>query len=186
MAHRLPLLVLATSWLAAGCIFPEPEKFEEPQRTAPIVALNEVAPPVTSLLVVNGRTPHNFTVPFRSNDAGEFLQALFFLDFNTSSEDFVTFQNVPPSTLDDPNRSVTLQWTFDETCTNDEVEDVACCRQFSMHLVHVSSVEQNTGTPRPDEVKSSGDLASVVWWMAVEAEGQSPHLLGRCPSPLDD
>jgi hypothetical protein len=189
MGYGLRALVLATSWLGTGCIFPEPEKFSEPQRTPPIIAMGDVVPPVHTLLQLGDVRVHNFVIPFRSGDAGEPVHAFFFLDYNTPAESSRGNVTLDPSTLDH-ERIFTPQLRFsDLICTEEEaggdLQDVACCHQLSLHLVHDSSVDNSVFPPRPDEVRSRGDRAIAVWWVALEADGTSPPLLGRCPTPLD-
>jgi hypothetical protein len=181
-------VVVSMPWLMAGCVVPEPEKFREPKRGVPVLDAFKADPTLNEItrVVIPSQVP--FSVPFRSEDAGERPVALLFLDLDTPGERFLgadPFQQ--PSTFDDPVvRTFSVTANFEGGCDRPEVDDPerdACCHRATMLVTHESNIVRlDGGVRKPDPTRSVGDFASVVWWLAVYEEGRDPPLLGECPT----
>jgi hypothetical protein len=182
-------VLVSMPWLMAGCVVPDPEKFPEPKRGAPVLQTERASPTLDEIKRVVIPSQETFSVPFRSEDAGERPVALLYLDLNTPGERFLgsdAFQQ--PSTFDDPEiRTFSVTANFEGGCGNRDVDDTtkeACCHRATMLVTHESNlVRLDGGPPKPDPSRSVGDLATVVWWLAVAEQGREPYLLGRCPTP---
>src|SRR4029434_5135890 len=69
-----------------GCIVADPPVFEEPERTPPFLDLAAADPPIFEILQQGPADQVRINVPFRSEDAGDRLQAVLFLNYQTPTQ----------------------------------------------------------------------------------------------------
>jgi hypothetical protein len=175
--------IAAMSLFSSGCLVPEPEPFREPERTPPFLEHAEAVPPVEVFVELKTDDPvTQFTIPVRSEDLGEELTALVYLDFGLASERFVYNLSEAPSTFDDPGRSIDFPYSPRAgDCLKPSGEEAGCCRQLTLLVMHDASVDPTAVPQRPDQTKSIGDLAIAVWWLAIDAPEGDPTSIGACP-----
>ena len=110
-------------------------------------------------------------IDFRSEDAGEDLVALLYLNWSIAAkEQFKDLNIVPASTLEQSRKVSGLFWNIED----DEVG----CQQLSLLLFHRSGYDAAKKRPLP-----GADVALVTWWFNV-TDPQSPQdvLLSECPA----
>lgn len=130
---------------AMGCL-DAPPSYEQRQRIQPFVIMPATQPPVDEVAAVATNRTLQVRVPFRSDDLGEGLIAVFFLnDGRIGSED------IGPSVLSDRSRFV--EFTF-----RPEVDPG--CHQLSLLLTHNDNFN---GIAAKDE----SNAAYVYWWLNV-------------------
>ncbi|HEX7453271.1 MAG TPA: hypothetical protein VF294_13340, partial [Polyangiaceae bacterium] len=109
---RLSLLSGFSMLLASSCIVANPPEYVDPLQTRPILDVGQAVPGTSQVLVVHAGDHVGFSVPVRSEDAGEDLRAVFFIDQGPGSAGiFQNSQRIPASTYSDTTRPVTFPWT---------------------------------------------------------------------------
>jgi len=145
--------------LASSCIVADPPEYLDPVRTRPVLDIGQTLPPTSQVLVVHAGDKVSFAVPVRSEDAGEDLRAVFFIDQGPGSLGvFQNSQPVPASTYDDTSpRSVTFDWT------------VPALPSFGCHLMTLTVAHRSSFDTKHDDVLDSkdhaDDAAIVNWWL---------------------
>lgn len=161
-----------------GCIVAPPPEYEEPQRTPPILDLYSAKPfPGAAISIdrqdgatINDRV--EFRVPLRSDDQGEWLLWVLYVD-RTFNELPVFRADVPPSTLDDKDRYVEATWKADATYSKG-------CHTLSIVIAHQSSWNRdNLVWP---ELLDASDAAVGTWWVNLDPGLGDPYTLVRCPN----
>ena len=106
---RLSLLAGAASMLS-GCLVDDPPPYAAPQKTRPRLEYAKALPSLKQVIVANYGDLLKFEVPVTSEDVGQELYVLLFLD-DVGGLLVTPPGRLPASTLDDPNeRKVSLSW----------------------------------------------------------------------------
>lgn len=165
---RLSLLLAALSMLS-GCLVEDPPLYTPPTQTTPRLVTRLAKPALDKIIIVDKGDPIEFSMPVVSEDVGETVQALLFVDsfpFNSDTD------TVPPSTLDDTTRSLELSYQ------SLPVIDFGCHRMM-MRVSHESNFDFQTSNGTPiDEAR----VSEAVWWVNVVdiASGDNGALLRDC------
>lgn len=156
--------------IASSCIVADPPEYRDPVRTRPLLEVYKATPLISNIVVYTPNTPPiNFSVPVRSEDAGEDLSAVTFVDYGTNVEKFVNIQTIAASTYDQ-SREIPLKWTP----TDDK------CHVFSLIVAHVRSFLSGDGV-HLDPDKAGDDAAIVSWWVNVNPPNNEVNTLRDCP-----
>lgn len=167
---------MAVALLAAGCVVADPPPFSDPAKTPPVLSLGEANPPVyqiqplsltseTKLVLIN--------VPVRSEDAGDDLVALLFVNWNVASNETaspIAKAREPASTFNDTGRSIEMVWDYQKTTPG--------CWQLTMLVTHESNydwIRSSYGNP--------ADIAIATWFFNVEDDPPGTNPLSGCPKP---
>ena len=160
--------------LASSCIVASPPEYVDPLQTRPILDVGQAVPGTSQVLVVQNGQNVGFSVPVRSEDAGEDLRAVFFVDQGPGSPGiFQNSQIISASTYSDIMRNVTYTWPV-------PVLTPAGCHLLTLTVAHLSSFD-----PKHDSVLQSakqGDAAIVNWWLNAPATGTPDSTLDNCPT----
>ena len=160
--------------MMSGCLIEDPPPYRQPQQTTPWLDLRLAVPFIDQVLVRDLGQTVAFSVPFRSEDAGEGLVAYLVLDLAGDGNDAkrqVAIVEVPPSTLDDPDRDpLTFEWTITE-------QDVAKegCHRLTLLVTHQSNISRNLVVDNPN------DLSTAVWWANIGTDPLDSGMLQNCP-----
>jgi hypothetical protein len=159
--------------LASSCIVADPPEYVQPLRTRPVLDVGLAVPGTSQVLVVHTGDNVGFSVPVRSEDAGEDLRAVFFLDQGPGSRGvFQNSQRVPASTYSDTTRPVTFPWT---------VPTLAGCHLMTLTVAHSSSFQADHEDVL-DTQNHADDAAIVNWWLNAPAPGTLDSTLVDCPT----
>jgi hypothetical protein len=117
-----------------------------------------------------------FNVPVTSEDAGELVFGLAYLDYTkvntpSSRSSFQNLAKLPAGTLDDGPRPFTLNVLADPN--NGWTPG---CHRLTLILTHESNVEIGRS-----QIIDTPDQAWAVWWLNVDAD--DPNVLENCPKP---
>lgn len=132
---------------AASCLDAAPV-YEQQQRIPPFLVIASVQPPVDEVVQLRANRSLRVYVPFRSEDLGEPLTAVFTLD-----GDFLGTEQLGPSVLEDTTRAV--EFSF-------QPEVDPGCYLLALMLTHRDNYSQRVS----DESKA----AYLYWWLSVEDE----------------
>ncbi len=151
-AERWP----AELWTAALCITPlfttscldAAPVYEQQQRIPPFLVIASVQPPVDEVVRLVANRLLRVYVPFRSEDLGEPLTAVFTLD-----GDFLGTEQLGPSVLEDTTRAV--EFSF-------QPEVDPGCYLLSLMLTHRDNYSQR--------VSDESRAAYLYWWLSIEDE----------------
>ncbi|MEP7051256.1 MAG: hypothetical protein ABJB12_12930 [Pseudomonadota bacterium] len=172
---RVSLLGSLMLLFASSCIVADPPEYESPVRTSPLLDVYAASPPTSRLIQANKNDLIKFSVPLRSEDAGEGLRGVFLVDYNTPSELLQNTQELAASTYSDNNlRTVTLDWTVPTLKSG--------CHLMTLIVAHLSSFKHNPSTVLDPKV-SEGDAAIINWWMNVGLDPSLASTLEDCPTP---
>jgi len=161
--------------LAAGCIVADPPDSSDPEKTPPLLLLGQADPPVyqvKGLSTKDGSPPLQINVPVRSEDAGDQLLALLFVNWNMGLEDSAVAKVlVGPSTFDDTDRMISAVWDYTEIPTRG-------CTQLAMLVTHYTNYDWiHSAYINPS------DVAIATWFFNVDDEPLGTNPLSGCPSP---
>lgn len=153
------LVAFGSALLLSGCLDAAPT-YEARERIPPFVIVPSVMPDVAEVVRLATNKSLQIRVPFRSEDLGEPLTAVFELDGQYQGKD-----EVGPSVFDDETRvaEFTLRPELDPGCY-----------QLSLLLTH--TVNLVNGLDVGDESKA----AYVYWW--VELFDQRVGANAECPA----
>lgn len=167
---RLSLSVLLVSMLS-GCLIEDPPPLHKAQQTPPWLDYHGARPFRDQVLFVRRNENIQFTVPVRSEDAGEGLTGVLVLDYLAEEQPvplvIAPYSNLPPSTLDDPlPREFKLTWL---------VRADPGCHRVTLLAGHTSTIgDQAT-------IVDSRDLAVADWWVNVDVTPENSNVLLGCP-----
>jgi hypothetical protein len=162
-----------------SCIVADPPEYRTPVRTRPVLNVYSAAPTTTKVLVVDNmigptrNVPIRFNVPIQSEDAGEDLRALFFLDYGTSSQDELLGKTIAASTYDNTGRAATLTWTPNRVSDG--------CHFVTLVVAHVSTFLADDDD-RLDPSKADADASLLTWTVNMNPPADSQDTLPNCPS----
>ncbi|RYZ06243.1 MAG: hypothetical protein EOO73_16375 [Myxococcales bacterium] len=132
--------------MLTGCLIDDPPPFAQPKRTPPRLEYHRARPPLDQVIVASTPDQLKFSIPVASEDAGEGLVSLLYVD-----EQFTNFKALPPSTLDDPRERLVLF-----TYTVPKLQGV--CHKFKIRVGHASNLPDGDSAPL-----DSDDLAEAYW-----------------------
>lgn len=145
----LASIVLAAS--VGGCVDPAPT-YDGQSRLPPYVVMASVIPDPGIVAVVEGGVL-SFEVPFRSEDLGKPVSAVFSVD-----SEFHSDLEYGPSVFADDKRKVEQMIDLDEGC-----------HRVQLILTHTDNIR------RPGVPPIEGSLAAYVyWWVVVPTEEGEP------------
>ena len=179
---RNSLFVALVAAFLSGCIIADPPRSDPPARTPPFLALNKAIPPTHKVKVLEGADPQlRIKVPFRSEDNGEPVIAMFHLDFSVG-EQSSSYERIPdfsPSTL-------SVERDIDWQLNDRFFRSFLGCHKLTMFVTHLENVDPVS--VRPDPVKALDDTAQATWWIYIKPElgDGEPSIdleaeLDRCP-----
>ena len=170
---RLSLLSSLSMLLASSCIVADPPEYLDPVQTRPVLDIGQADPGTSQVLVVHAGDNVAFSVPVRSEDAGEDLRAVFFVDQGPGSAGvFQNSQSIPASTYNDTGRAVTFTWTVPTLA-------VGC------HLLTLTVAHRLSFLLKQDDVlnpKDQDDAAIVNWWLNANPPTTDTSTLINCPT----
>ena len=156
--------------LATGCLFPEPPEWEAPQQTHPPQLMDPVPSPTDIVSVIStlvnptgGAGNLHIVVNERSEDNGEGLRAILFLNYNSELNAEVKFQNifeVAPGHLEEL-KSILMDWPI-------PLRTDVYCTPLTLIVTHESNVDKSANHfPILAKGKGAEDISSITWWIAV-------------------
>ncbi len=163
---------------STGCIVADPPQYRDPVQTRPVLDTASAVPLAAQVLVVDSdkKVGVNFTVPVRSEDAGETLFARFVLDYGAASEDTLLPQKIPASTYADTSRSAKYTGWVPKANLKD-------CHVITLIVAHESTFT-NRNFELLDPMKSGQDAAFLNWWVNIDPALDAIQTLKNCPVPL--
>jgi hypothetical protein len=165
---RLSLVTAALSMLS-GCLVDDPPPYAAPKKTRPRLEYAKALPSLKQVIVANSGDLVKFEVPVTSEDVGQELYALLFLD-----EVLATLPGrLPASTLDDPNeRKVSLTWGVP---SKDAVKPG--CHRMVLRVTHFSNIIPG----KSNELFDKDDLDEVYWFANLNVTPENANSLVSCP-----
>lgn len=153
--------VLLWTATTAGCLDPAPS-YEAQEQIPPFIVISQVAPPLNEMVEVLVSDPTlTVQVPFRSEDLGEPLEAIFLFNSRPGQNQAVVENasvEIPPSVFEDDTRAVIQPINLDLD---------PGCHTLTMVLAHASNLR---GVDLRDEARA----ARATWWLYVRGtEGSS-------------
>jgi hypothetical protein len=174
---------LALAWMAqalvAGC-FDAPPEYTVPGRIPPVLNSLEAVPSLASINLVDPQDlTINFNVPFRSEDAGQPLQALFIRDFVPTEREnnakIIVGLDIEPSLepfQDQTGRVVAYEWNV-----QDPRPDPGC-HSVTLIFTYDDNIASNRFyTPLDDAL-----VATETWWFVFETQNGSEATFECRPS----
>lgn len=164
MARR-SLFGLVMSFAALGCLYPDPAEYNQAAQTKP--HLYSPVPPTTEILAVNSGETVRITVRLESEDAGDDVTLMLYLNYlvpGRVARRQDNMRKVPPGTSDEP-RTVFLDWTVPERVGGS-------CEQLSLVVTHQSNLGDSYLPEDPD------DVSVLTWWVSIN-NSQVP--ISDCP-----
>ena len=156
--------------LAVGGCLADPPTYSNAQQIPPFVIEGRVSPPPGELFVIPASEGNQMSVsvPFRSEDLGENVIGLFYLDLRSGDES--------PILLQDPTTHPPGSFFQEE---ERELEAVLSGLPVGCHTVTLLMTQQGNFTT--GRVADESGVGRVVWWLNVES-GPSKTLLEDCPT----
>lgn len=173
-AGALIVLPTALAFTTAGCLVGDPPPYEEPEVIYPRAIVNEAVPSVFQRLDTSNDQVQPFIVPFVSEDLGERILAHLWLNYGQPDEFELGRWEVPAGTIDDLERSITINWTMNPTIPPG-------CYIITMLIGRSDDIDFSTQKPKEDR----DDRVAFVHWTV--AHGLPPHeiTLQDCPPVYD-
>ncbi|MFO0571121.1 MAG: hypothetical protein U0263_36145 [Polyangiaceae bacterium] len=153
--------------LAAGCVVSDPPTYGVTKQTPPFLDAISATPSIFGRLdLVAGQTKQ-FNVPVRSEDLGDPLFAVFWLDYGIKEagipkQQLLTFREIPPSTFEDAARFVTINWNYTVK---------AGCHAVSLIVTHKSNLGPD------NEPTAVDDTAILTWWLNYDDDPSDPNVM---------
>jgi hypothetical protein len=185
--------ILRLAWRSLGlvsimlfsqsCIVADPPEYRAPGRTRPVLNVYSAVPTATQVLSVPSTSLVPFTVQVRSEDAGEGLKGVFFLDYQMRAslnpphgrELVLNSNTIPASTYDNEGRNVKYTWSPAATQTTG-------CHFISLIVAHESSFYLNDNSQLNPSY--ADDDAAIVTW-TVNVNPPDDGTLRDCPTKTD-
>ena len=168
-------LALGCSFSTTGCLVADAPNYGPPEQRPPVINAQEVIPTPFALIVVASATAPAIpiTVPVRSEDAGEPLTGLLYVDYGLEKQWFWDQDPIPPGSFDELDRSYNTTFQLDSRVTPG-------CHTLTVFITH----ESNFDGEKDIIIDSRNfDVASVTWWMNVmPADPTAPGTLEGCPT----
>jgi hypothetical protein len=176
---RRSLLTIWAAGALAGCLVAEPPPHPNPEQTPPVIDLNRTFPLVTQITLLRQGERQTFSAAVRSEDQGEKLIGLLFLDYSLRNpERFLQFGEARPSTFDDTSRRLGISWQVPPSERD--------CHQVTMLITHAGNLDYQTGIPQPI---LDSDVALATWWVNIidpnATNAGDPYDLENCPTRVE-
>lgn len=161
--------------VAESCIVADPPEYRAPVQTRPVLNMYSAVPTATQALVLTTMpvSTTKFTVQVRSEDAGEDLRALFFLDYQLPTQRKLVSKVIPASTYDNTGRN--FQADYVPVPKTDKG-----CHFLSLVVAHTSSFLNTIDDDRLDPRYANDDAAIATW--TINVDPPSDGSLQDCPS----
>ena len=175
---RLSLLALSTLLFATSCIVASPPQYRDPVQSRPQLNVYAATPQTQQVVVIDttSKAGTKFSVPVQSEDGGDDLSGVFFLDYQvTAAEAFLAQVRLTASTFDDVGREATFTWT--STMPRGKTG----CHYVSLIIAHRSSFLDDD-TTHLDKAKGVKDGAIVTWVVNVNPPAGQEQTLIDCPA----
>jgi hypothetical protein len=172
---RLSLGVAGISMLPA-CLVDDPPPLSTPQKTAPRLDYGRATPGLDQVIVKNSGEFIEFSIPVKSEDAGDPLVGNLLLDYAGEGSALVPIgfpPTVAASTLDDPNerRLKTIWEVYPKTNIS------AGCHRFTLRVTHFSNLDPD----HSGQLIDKEDLAEAFWFANINVTPESAGMLVNCP-----
>jgi hypothetical protein len=173
------LFVVVMGTALEGCVDPAPT-YAAPERLPPVINAALVHPSPTTLAAITGDKVE-FTVPFRSEDAGEDLDVAFVQDLIPEQKSGLPLAVFPvpadPRPFGDQADRAPISFTWSSLPEG--------CHSVTLILTHVSNFAGFFGTNAGlFATKDANDVAQVTWFFDIQnpADPSSQsHLVRDCP-----
>ncbi len=163
------LCLTGTASLATGCLVDEPPTFEQPERTAPAMFLQEAVPTYGQTMVLQrNQLPVPFTIKVQSEDLGKRLLATVWVNFGLEGEARIDVERFGPGTFDQPRD---IQFYLETSLLPQG------CVPITIVLHHEDNVDIETLKPL------DFDLATIATWYAIVDATPSDVSFADCPQP---
>lgn len=166
---------------STACIS-EPPTFEDTQRIPPFIIVEKTEPPpwVFRRLTVSEGTSQSFHVPFFSEDVGDRVQALVYVDVLPGdsrqeaelSTGLATDESAPDSIEEASPGTFGVERSIDFEIT----DFTPGCHAVSALLTHASNFDPD----HPNTILNKSLVARVVWWF--EVQGTFDVEVADCPT----
>lgn len=170
----LAALALGCSVSTTGCLVADAPNYGPPEQRPPVINTQGVNPTPYALIVIPEMSAGiTISVPVRSEDAGESLWGVLFVDYGLEKQEFWDDQEIPPGSFDELDRSYDTSFQAGTRVTPG-------CHTLTAFITHKSNFDSKENVI----VDSSNfDVASVTWWMNVKpANPATPGTLEGCPT----
>jgi hypothetical protein len=167
------LLAASTMLVASSCILAPPPEYRDPVRSRPLLEVYKAVPSITDIVVWStGMMAIPFTIPVRSEDAGQDLIAYLVIDYGTgvATEKTLSSQRVPASTYDQ-SRPLQFSWLPNTS---------PGCHVISLVVAHFDSFLLKDQF-HLDPAKAGDDAAIVSWWANINPLNDAANTLANCP-----
>ncbi len=171
--YALSLGVAAT--MLSSCIVEEPPDFEDPERTAPILYLDQSVPPNNTFVQVPADSTVKFNVVLQSEDLREPLVAIPWVNLGLENERGLTPHQVTPGSFSTP-REAPFVVTIDSQVPRG-------CVPLTIFFAHEDDVDffgSKGALPKPGALS-----ARATWWLLVDSAPQDVTF-ADCPQPAVD
>ena len=171
----LSLLAL-TGAGSSGCLVAEAPEYGPPRKTTPVIDWQSVDPPPYQILKPIPPT-QLFSIPVRSEDAGDGLVVYGYVDYLNGSYPGALFMDEWPF---EPSPTSEHDLSFAWTIRGDISPE---CHQVTIFVTHASNygLGVNGG---PNGGVDPNDIASISWWATFDPDGDTTNLVG-CPMPTN-
>lgn len=155
------------AFASSGCVVGGPPDYQNPQKTPPVLDLSSANPTLLTVITAttgaSGTPPttYTFTVNERSEDVGDDLIGLLYLDYGNKDNKVLQpgLWSSPASTFDNI-RTVTIPWSA--------ANQPLGCHTLTLEVTHASNVDLSTGVPVVTLPKDhSDDVAFATWWVDI-------------------
>ena len=165
-------LALGSSCSTTACLVADAPTYGPPQKIPPVIKFDEVVPPPNRQLVKMDSTSLRLDVPLRSEDAGDDLLGVLWLDCCEEPRAKYFDQLELPASSFDQQRVFQMVWQPDERV-------VKGCHALSLLLMHTESFDSNSQSNLP-KAGAWSDVAVVTWW--VNYLPDDPSVAVNCPT----
>lgn len=147
----------------------DPPVYTKPTQTPPRINLRLAEPSPDRIILVEKGDPIPFRVPISSEDVGETVTAVMFVDESTTP--IPNFVEIPGSTLDDVDRPIDMIYPG-------LAEVDFGCHRLKIRVSHTNNLKL-LGEPI-----NEADVAEAYWWVNVIdiAAGEDGSILRNCLS----
>jgi len=168
------LLLISIMLVEGSCIVADPPEYRAPGQTRPVLNVYGAVPTATRALVLYTPTRTSFSVQVRSEDAGEDLRAIFFMDYQIKpGERVLISKTITASTYDNEDRTATLDWII-------PMMALKGCHYVSLVVAHENSFLKQIDETRLDPRRADDDAAIVTWTVSIDPTENTT--LENCPS----
>lgn len=173
------LVAVLSMTVVSSCIVADPPTYTDPTQTRPALNAYSATPQVFQVLVIQlpTTTAPSFTVPVRSEDNGEGLNANLIVDYGSTNAFRAASTRVAPASFnDDTDRFITLTWA----AVNQAAPG---CHTVTLIVAHESTFPNDFDTLDP--LLASKDAALLTWWLNLlpdSTKQQMTTTVVGCPS----